>query len=87
MIIENTEKDPNREFSVYWYDNHQVQYEEKRFVTIRQAMEAFDRLTGGPASILGVVQRCIITDGGDVIEREWKNGKITFPHAQTPPSK
>jgi hypothetical protein len=53
------------EYSVYWYDDDGTQYEELRFVTIERAVHAARRLTHGPASVLGVVKRVLITDGGD----------------------
>ncbi len=69
------------EFSVYWWDVEGGQHEEIRFVN---AEKAFDRVVGlvnGPASsVLGVVARVIITDGGDCINLEWiKNKGVVFP--------
>ncbi len=66
------------EYSVWWWDRDGGQHEELRFVPARQAVEAAHRLTRGPAARLGMVQRVIITDGGDCINFEWRDGRITF---------
>jgi hypothetical protein len=71
------------EFSVYWWDDKGNQHEELRFVSDRNAVNAAHRLCKGPASILGLVKRVIITDGGDYTNFEWTKEKgIIFP----PPS-
>lgn len=68
------------EFSVYWWDRDGGQYEELRFVSAEAAMKAVKRLTSGPASMLDIVHRVIVTDGGDCTAFEWKIGEgITFP--------
>ena len=68
------------EFSVYWTDAGDGQHEELRFVDGEKAVKAAHRLTKGPASMLGMVKRVIITDGGDCINFEWKKGEgIVFP--------
>jgi len=77
-VLKPTGTAESREFSVYWWDNNDVTYEELRFVTVEQAVSAYKRLTQGPASKF-VVKRCIITDGGDAICGEWKEGKHVYP--------
>ena len=68
------------EFSVYWWDAQDGQHEEKRFVSAEEAFSAVERLTKGPASLLGIVNRVIITDGGDFTNFEWKKGLgVVFP--------
>jgi len=59
------------EFSVYWWDRDGGQHEELRFVDGERAVSACRRLTHGPASVLGFVERVIITDGGDCTAFEW----------------
>jgi hypothetical protein len=71
------------EFSVYWWDRDGGQHEEMRFASVEQVMRAFGRLTMGPASRLGMVKRVIVTDGGDCICAEWKDGALTFPPRAT----
>ncbi len=67
------------EFSVYWWDREGGQHEELRFVGAKVAVDAAHRLCEGPASLLGIVERCIITDGGDFTCFEWKRGiGVTF---------
>ena len=72
----------SEEFSVYWWDREDGQHEELRFVPADKATRAFERLTLGPASMLGMVKRVIITDGGDCICAEWRDGKLTYPTQQ-----
>ena len=67
------------EFSVYWWDRDDGQHEELRFADVDRVMRAFGRLTMGPAAMAGMVKRVIVTDGGDCICAEWKDGKHTFP--------
>lgn len=67
------------EFSVLWWDAQDNQHEELRFVDAEKAVMAAKRLCEGPASMLGIVRRVIITDGGDFINFEWIYGKgITY---------
>lgn len=52
----------------------------RRFVTSEEAFEAFVHYTNNVATSLGVIERVIITDGGDFTNMEWIRGKgITFP--------
>lgn len=60
------------EFSVYWWDRDGGQHDELRFVGPEQAVKASYRLTQGPAAMMGIVERVIITDGGDCTAFEWK---------------
>ena len=70
------------EFSVYWWDQTGGQYEELRFVSAEEATKAAQRLTKGPASRLGIVDRVIITDGVDCICFEWNARQgLIFPMA------
>lgn len=73
------------EFSVYWFDPDGISHREAAFIGVRQAVELARSLTKRPAAkikIRGrvVIQRVIITDGGDHTVFEWKYGKgVTFP--------
>lgn len=69
---------PIGEFNVYWWDDKGDQYEELRFVNATTAVRRARTLTNGPAAKVGVVKRVIITDGGDCINFEWKDGEIVF---------
>jgi hypothetical protein len=52
----------------------------RRFVDAEEAAKAFAFYTTNVAAKVGVTQRVIITDGGDCINMEWKQGEgITFP--------
>jgi hypothetical protein len=71
------------EFSVYWWDRNGGQHEEVRFVEAERAVAASRRLAHGPASALGIVERVIITDGGDCCCFEWRRGEgVVFPPAE-----
>jgi hypothetical protein len=49
-------------------------------VTAEEAIKAFRHYTNNVACKLGITKRVIITDSGDSICYEWKQGKgITFP--------
>jgi hypothetical protein len=68
------------EFSVYWWDAENNQHREfSDLVSAERAVQAAHRLTQGPAAMLGMVNRVIITDGGDFCCFEWiKDKGITF---------
>ena len=71
------------EFSVYWWDCDGGQHEELRFVSAQRAVERCRTLTRGPASLLGIVKRVIITDGGDCCCFEWRSGEgVVFPREE-----
>jgi hypothetical protein len=71
------------EFSLYWWDPEDYCHEEMRFVDAETAMKRAANLARGPASLLGIVKRIIITDGGDCTNFEWKHGEgIVFPPQQ-----
>jgi hypothetical protein len=77
------EKISSGEFSIYWWDNTDYCHKELRFVDAKRAVERVASLSRGPASLLGMVKRIIITDGGDYTTFEWKHGQgITFPPGQ-----
>lgn len=68
------------EYSVYWWDQDNHQHTEMQWQFPKRCAEACKRLTQGPAAMLGMVDRVIITDGGDCIVFEWKKGEgITWP--------
>lgn len=54
----------------------------RRHVSAKEAMKAFKHYTHNVAARLGMVERVIVTDGGDCVNFEWQYGKgITFPDA------
>lgn len=69
-----------REFSVCeFFLDGEYEYA-TRFVAGDQAMLMFERCIKSPMALLGIVQRVILTDGGDCINMEWEFGKgITYP--------
>lgn len=70
----------DHQFSVYWWDRNGARHHELSWGRAEQAVSAVKRLTAGPASILGIVHRVIITDGGDCTTLEWKIGEgFTYP--------
>ena len=72
------------EFSVYFWDRDGGQHEELRFVGPEAAMRAMQRLTQGPAAMIGMVKRVIITDGGDYCCYEWRDGKVMWDGRESP---
>ena len=66
-------------FNVFWWDSQGNQYSELSSVSAEQAVNAAKRLADGPVSLLGIVERIIITDSGDCCNFEWIKGKgVTF---------
>jgi len=71
------------EFSVYWWDRDGNQHEEMRFVSAERAVKAARRLTHGPASIMKIVRKVMITDGGDFCNFLWEDGVLKYPTLST----
>ncbi len=68
------------EFSVWWDDPEGSHHNELRFVTPERAVEMALSLAHRPAAHIGIIQRVIITDGGDFTVFEWKHKQgIVFP--------
>jgi len=67
------------EFSVcQFFQNGTYEYV-RRWVGPEEAMKAFNHYTESIAVSLGVIDRVIITDGGDCINMEWVKGKgVTY---------
>ena len=52
----------------------------RRFVSEEEAVKAFAHYTNNVATAAGVVERVIITDGGDFTVFEWRHGAgVTWP--------
>ena len=57
----------------------------RRWVSMKEAAEAFRHYTTSVAARAGTTIRVIITDGGDCTNAEWIYGKgITFPPSPSP---
>jgi hypothetical protein len=68
------------EFSVYQFFTTGKYERVREFVSVHEAIEAVWHYTHNVAAKLGVVDRVIITDGGDSICFEWRHGQgVTFP--------
>lgn len=63
-----------KEFSVYWYDPDDNQYEELRWVDAETAVNKAKALTTSIGGRLGMTRKVIITDGGDCCVFEWRYG-------------
>lgn len=69
-----------REFSVYQFFADGSYERVREFVPAEEAVKAVHHYTHNVASKLGMVERVIITDGGDDCCFEWKRGEgVTFP--------
>lgn len=64
-----------REFSVCQFFVDGTHEYVRRFVSGEEAVKAFKHYTDNVATKLGVVERVIITDGGDCTNLEWVAGK------------
>jgi hypothetical protein len=71
---------PSERFSVYQFFADGSSEQVRELVPLEEAVKAAHHYTHNVASKLGVVERVIITDGGDECCFEWKRGEgITFP--------
>lgn len=69
-----------REFSVCQFFIDGTHEYVRRYVTGEEAVNAARHYTNNVATKMGVVERVIITDGGDSTVFEWKLGEgITWP--------
>jgi hypothetical protein len=69
------------EFSVYQFFPGGSYERAASFVTAETAVKTAKRLTETVGARLGVVERVIITDGGDDTVFEWKPGEgVTYPN-------
>lgn len=71
---------PKGEFSVcQFFEDGSYEYV-RRFVSDREAVEAFKHYTTSVGARMGFTKRVIITDGGDCVNVEWKFGEgIVYP--------
>jgi len=68
------------EFSVWWWDELGLSYRDASFVDADTAVHAAKAITDLPTARAGMVQRVIITDGGDFTVFEWRHGAgVTWP--------
>lgn len=64
---------------VQFFENNSYEYV-RRFVSAKEAMEAFKHYTTCVGARIGTTKRVIITDGLDCTNFEWEYGKgITYP--------
>ena len=67
-------------FSVYQFFANGSYERVRELVSAEEAVKAAHHYTYNVASKLGMVERVIITDGGDDCCLEWKRGEgVTFP--------
>lgn len=62
------------EFSVCQFMNDGSYEYVARFVGAEEAVKTAKSWTERPAALMGIIQRVIITDGGDCTVFEWKKG-------------
>jgi hypothetical protein len=68
----------NGEFSVcQFFEDGSYEYV-RRFVSAEEAVKAAIHYTTSVGAQIGITKRVIITDGGDCINWEWKDGKIVY---------
>ena len=57
----------------------------RRYVTAEEAILAARHYTDNVACRMGIIDRVIITDGGDYCVFQWEHGKgVTFPPTEAP---
>lgn len=57
----------------------------RRYVTAEEAILAARHYTDNVACRMGIIDRVIITDGGDFCVFQWEHGKgVTFPPTEAP---
>lgn len=68
-----------KEFSVYqWFADGQYECVRKH-VEPEEAVKAAHHYTTNVAARTGMVNRVMITDGGDCCVFEWRNGRVIWP--------
>jgi len=69
------------EFSVYqFFPDGSHERVRRQYVTAEQAVEVAYSYCTRPAARMGIIQRVIITDGGDHTIFEWKFGEgVVYP--------
>jgi hypothetical protein len=69
------------EFSVWIFFPDGTHLAELRWVDAEAALECARFVIARPAARLGIINKVIITDGGDYTAFEWQYGKgVTFPN-------
>jgi len=63
------------EFSVYQFLSDGTTERVRSFVTAEEAVKAFMHYTGNVATMMGIVEKVMITDGGDHCVYQWEKGK------------
>ena len=69
----------DNQFSLYWWDADDGQHRELYFVDAKTAVERAHSLAKGPAAMLKIVKKIMITDGGDHCVFLWEDGEIIHP--------
>jgi hypothetical protein len=74
------------EFSVCQFFKDGTYEYVRRYVGAEEAVKAFNHYTNNVVARMGiVVERVIITDGGDSVNMEWVSGKgVTYPPKDPP---
>lgn len=63
-----------------FYSDGSYTYLKPRFISAREAMRMASHSITSVGAQIGIIQRVIVTDGGDCINFEWKYGLgVTFP--------
>jgi hypothetical protein len=79
-MTQNRDQEEEEPFSVFQFFHDGSHECVRRFVGAEEAVKAAHHYTHNVASKLGIVDRVIITDGGDYCCFEWKRGEgVTFP--------
>jgi hypothetical protein len=70
----------DRQFSVCQFFNDGTHEYVRRFVAAEEAVTAARHYTSNVAARIGMTERVVITDGGDICVFEWKHGRgVVWP--------
>jgi hypothetical protein len=71
------------EFSVYQFFKTGEYERVREYVDVQEATDAFAHYTHNVACRMGIIDRVIITDGGDCTVAEWVHGKgLVWPYKE-----
>lgn len=71
---------PEGEFSVYYWLSNGRYAAAKKFIDAKSAVDIAASITHSADAITGIINRVIITDGGDCTCFEWIHGQgVVFP--------
>jgi hypothetical protein len=85
IMNESVPEGMREEFSVWVFLPDETYFAEARWIGAEASVKLARELTLRPAAKVGLINRVLITDGGDFSVFEWVYGKgVTFPPLASP---